>query len=321
MNFAKFKKRKFVFFLSFIAPLTLGCATAPSIKSTGNARPDKNIQVINYKQSNSQNSNSVPVNKTSVLYKSANPYSEILVQIPKLSMVKIYYFQGLYFLVEYQDRMGFLDKRDVILNKKAQEIVDDYWQRKDEEEAINREREFQHVQIEEMRKSLESNNAWIKVFRADIRQSDSSSSNIKDQLWRGSEVYILDAKGDWLNILYDPPDISKFYEYIENIAFAYKDGWVHKDALSTNFEGIATKLEKSRWHYVKDNSVMPEKFKNAIIEGKVSLGMSTEMVTASWSKPKVINRTADSRGVFEHWAYESGVHLYFENDKLSSWKD
>ena len=126
MNFAKFKKSKFVFFLSFIAPLTLGCATAPSIKSTEITRPDKNIQVINYKQSNSQDSNSVPVKKTSVLYRSANPYSEILVQVPKLSMVKIHYFQGLFFLVEYQDRMGFLDKRDVVLNKKVREIVDDY---------------------------------------------------------------------------------------------------------------------------------------------------------------------------------------------------
>lgn len=57
-----------------------------------------------------------------------------------------------------------------------------------------------------------------------------------------------------------------------------------------------------------------------IASGKVSMGMTTDMVVEAWGRPEDINRTVGSWGVHEQWVY-SNNYLYFEDDILTSWQD
>lgn len=55
----------------------------------------------------------------------------------------------------------------------------------------------------------------------------------------------------------------------------------------------------------------------SILEEKVSLGMTKEMVIFSWGKPNDINKTITKSSVSEQWIYEDN-YLYFEGDKLTA---
>lgn len=57
-----------------------------------------------------------------------------------------------------------------------------------------------------------------------------------------------------------------------------------------------------------------------VAAGKVTLGMTADMVRASWGEPRDINRSVGSWGVHEQWVYYS-TYMYFENGILTSWQD
>lgn len=61
-----------------------------------------------------------------------------------------------------------------------------------------------------------------------------------------------------------------------------------------------------------------------IDEGKIKLGMTDEMVRASWGNPSDINQSVGSWGIHEQWVYPRGSYdndyLYFENGVLTSWQ-
>lgn len=83
--------------------------------------------------------------------------------------------------------------------------------------------------------------------------------------------------------------------------------------------------------YLEGNYLWNEQQKNAILSGRLFLGMTESAVIASWDEPERKNRTIGSWGVHEQWVYgyrriylrgpSSFVprqYLYFENGKLTS---
>ncbi len=68
---------------------------------------------------------------------------------------------------------------------------------------------------------------------------------------------------------------------------------------------------------------LTKEIQDNIIKGTVSIGMTTEEVSAAWCHltPQV-NRSVYSFGVHEQWVYRDiGVYFYFKNGKLTSWQD
>lgn len=57
-----------------------------------------------------------------------------------------------------------------------------------------------------------------------------------------------------------------------------------------------------------------------ILENKIRIGMTKEMVIESWGKPDHINRTVTSSVVHEQWVYKDN-YLYFDNGTLTAWQD
>ncbi len=62
-----------------------------------------------------------------------------------------------------------------------------------------------------------------------------------------------------------------------------------------------------------------------ITAGKIQLGMTDEMVLASWGVPDDINRSVYSWGIHEQWVYRRddfhAYYLYFEDGVLTSWQE
>lgn len=55
-----------------------------------------------------------------------------------------------------------------------------------------------------------------------------------------------------------------------------------------------------------------------LMAGKIWKGMTTDMVTDSWGKPKKITRVINSSLLKEEWIYNNSW-LFFENDLLEDW--
>jgi hypothetical protein len=72
-------------------------------------------------------------------------------------------------------------------------------------------------------------------------------------------------------------------------------------------DSLSSKYKKSR-------------FKNGVINKKIKIGMTVEMVIDSWGKPEDIHRTVGNWGVHEQWIYGT-TYLYFENNILTSFQD
>lgn len=75
---------------------------------------------------------------------------------------------------------------------------------------------------------------------------------------------------------------------------------------NTNFVFVAEEADKYKKSFGDKNW-------SKILNGKVLVGFSEEMVLLSWGKPKKINRTSYR----DQWVYD-GQYLYFENGKLES---
>ena len=60
----------------------------------------------------------------------------------------------------------------------------------------------------------------------------------------------------------------------------------------------------------------PAEIRKAIEQKKVRTGMTAQQAMLSWGKPKQVNRSTGSRGVYEQWVYEKR-NLFFENGTLA----
>ena len=76
------------------------------------------------------------------------------------------------------------------------------------------------------------------------------------------------------------------------------------------FQG-AVKLKKAG---VKDGTI------DAIVDGKIFIGMMREYLILSWGEPERINKSAGSWGVHEQFVYSS-QYVYVENGIVTGYQD
>lgn len=55
-----------------------------------------------------------------------------------------------------------------------------------------------------------------------------------------------------------------------------------------------------------------------ILQRKVTIGMTSSMVTAAWGKPTEVNRTVTAASNSEQWVYGSGDYVYVENGRVTA---
>lgn len=167
--------------------------------------------------------------------------------------------------------------------------------------------------------------AWIKVYQANLRKFPTTNSKILDVLEKGDKVYIQEKKGKWFRIEYSKFAPQECLKRLKNLQSCYINGWIYYTLISeTEIEPLSS--SEKRKIYVNQHPEISQRFKDLIIEGKFTLGMTTEMVKASWGNPKEINRTVYTFGIHEQWIYgsykyDNVIYLYFEDGILTSWQD
>ena len=175
-------------------------------------------------------------------------------------------------------------------------------------------------EIAKKKKEIELNKNWVIPLTANIRETNSTNSPVIDKLERGNYVFIQENSNNWYRVFYSGPKYVSQVNSISELHDAYKKGWIYKNLLSSSKINKLYYSDKRRWRFVEDNPNIPTKFKKAIKEGKLMLGMSKAMAVAIWGRPNDINRTVGSWGVHEQWIY-GGTYIYFKNDVLTSWQD
>lgn len=102
-----------------------------------------------------------------------------------------------------------------------------------------------------------------------------------------------------------------FREYMENIEY--------KTGVLTEKKGFANSTNRKAYNLQQEygwdsNDCL------SIARGRISIGMTPEMVVKSWGRPRDINRTTSSYGVNEQWVYGTygGSYVYFDGESRST---
>lgn len=102
--------------------------------------------------------------------------------------------------------------------------------------------------------------------------------------------------------------------------------------MPTQYHYKEPRLQESRSTYLSNNPNLPENVKEAILNGTICIGMSKDMVLASWGKPYHVNKSVGKWGDSEQLSYDyicskntyNGIcqaYLYIENGILTSWQE
>jgi|SRR6516164_4077093 hypothetical protein len=85
-------------------------------------------------------------------------------------------------------------------------------------------------------------------------------------------------------------------------------------------ENIAAEAKRRREDYVNAHPELESWLRDAILTGKIKIGMTAEQVEASCGKPPGgVNTTVTAYGKSEQWVYEND-YLYFVNGILTSYQ-
>jgi len=134
------------------------------------------------------------------------------------------------------------------------------------------------------------------VREAEIYENPDDDTKVVYKIARGEKVEILDYQTHYYKV--------KYSGYI---------GW-----LSTYNIGLTRKI-----HDFKTQKLVQKygtEIAEDIIDEKIWLDMTTEMVIDSWGAPQKIMRMVGKSGQNEQWYYEN-TSLIFRNGKLVSWQD
>jgi hypothetical protein len=65
----------------------------------------------------------------------------------------------------------------------------------------------------------------------------------------------------------------------------------------------------------------PEATKERVLNRRIALGMTAEMVRLAWGRPTDINRTTTARGTWEQWVYGDGAYVYLQNGVVTAFQN
>jgi|GEM_PF-3174218 len=110
-----------------------------------------------------------------------------------------------------------------------------------------------------------------------------------------------------------------------------KEAMVKSTFIEVKFLGRVLYPHGSKEEYLKTHPDLPVRIVNAILNGDVLIGMTSQQVIASRGTPHEINRTTGEWGVHEQWVMHSDEialdsqdkeygYIYFENGIVTGWQ-
>lgn len=186
--------------------------------------------------------------------------------------------------------------------------------------------------IRRSQEELERHKAWVRPVLTDLFALPLPDAPVLDILERGDIVFVQEEEDGWYRVLHQGPyinydDIS--YENLAGIVMAYQDlrdldgayreGWIEKDLLSEWEVESLSGDERRRRLYIEENPDLFPIIKEAIMNGEIMIGMTKEMVAASWGPASEIERSSSLFDDREQWVY-GDTSLYFEKGILNAWE-
>lgn len=181
--------------------------------------------------------------------------------------------------------------------------------------------------INQLNKSYPNRTAepYICVMGTLIYEAPKSYKSIKP-LKQGDEISVVEELEDQYKVTLG----GNLFGYIAKAAVIKKSTKIasrnmelqkeeRENRIKNQLEADRIEAEKVRMASIKKK--YGETIGNKIIDGKIWIGMTSEMAIDSWGAPSEKNRTVGSWGVHEQWVYGDHTYLYFENGKLTSWQD
>lgn len=265
--------------------------------------------------------------------------SKIIQKFPSKTKLKVIGYSNSFWKIDYNNQPGYIYDNYVNIDNKEEKkkyfshlakMEKEKSQRKAEEaeekkrEALEKEKEERRIFLEKCKNNknkIEAQPIWIKSFTANVRELPSTNSSIIDKLEQGNRGFVQEIKEDWMKIFYDGPNEIASYNDIMAVTRKFKSGWVHNSVISKVTVKELTEDEKRRQIFVQNHPNLSSQDRKDILAGNIRIGMTREMVIASWGEPKDINRTVGTYGVHEQFIYYSGTYVYIQNGKLTSWQD
>jgi len=162
------------------------------------------------------------------------------------------------------------------------------------------------------------------VLTAEVYEESTVRSQIIDQLGQGTTVDFIESSGDWSLVHIDGPP---------------EKGWIRSRELSetpVEYLTIGERLRRSaenrkqsrkrmteqrRRNFVERHPGLSPRIEEALLQGRVLVGMTSTMVEASWGEATDINRTITADQTREQWIYGSAgdrTYLYFDDGVLTT---
>ncbi len=100
--------------------------------------------------------------------------------------------------------------------------------------------------------------------------------------------------------------------------------------MAQQIQKVTEEINQRREAYIATHPKADAQTKQAVLNGKIFIGMEKDAVIASYGKPYKINRTVTAMTVTEQWIYGfesfdgsfiSGPILYIENGHLTAWQN
>jgi len=138
--------------------------------------------------------------------------------------------------------------------------------------------------------------ATITLNKTPLNENPEEKSKIIYTISKNTKISVLDYESHYYRV--------KYKEYI---------GWVWKNDIAQNEDLYELKQKKLVSKY--DIEIAKD-----ILDEKIWLDMTKEMVIDSWGYPLKVSRVVNVWGVIENWQYED-TNLSFKDGKLQRWQD
>jgi uncharacterized protein YgiM (DUF1202 family) len=223
------------------------------------------------------------------------------------------YADNNYLFVRYRDQDGYI-------------ILWSFENDRELEQLYKQAQSQQNQQAQAEIERLIADTRYIKSLTANIRSEPSINSSVVNVVHQGHNIFVQAEEGDWVKIRFheEPRRLSYPGWTMANIEESFYSGWVSNSLVSNEFVQTISEADIRRRQFINANPGISERQKNNIIEGTVSIGMTREMVIASWGEPGDINRTVTGSSVSEQWVYgtiPNQQYLYFENGLMTTFQD
>jgi uncharacterized protein YgiM (DUF1202 family) len=161
---------------------------------------------------------------------------------------------------------------------------------------------------------------WVATKTLNVRQEPSLTSQVINQLRQGDEIIVIDAIDSWYQVEKD----------------SWR-GWVYS-SLVTKYprKGVGGNQDMKE-QYLAEHSELPRIIRDAILEGRFTIGMNMEQVRISMGEPDSVEREPGADEGSAQWVYkqervqnissstdnmgsdEAIIYLNFRHGYLWSW--